>query len=66
MKTRTREVKTFIVEWLCPCGGLMEQSEGATLMVMPPKYLHKCDKCGETEYSEVTYPKAKIEYMEMT
>ena len=66
MKTRTKEVKTFIIEWICECGGLMELDKDATtLFADPPKYLHTCDKCSETEYSEEQYPKAKMEYVDV-
>ena len=68
MKTRTREVKTYIVEWVCPeeeCGGLLEHDGSMAVMVAnPSRYLHTCNKCGATEYSEEIYPKAKIEYGE--
>ena len=65
MKTRTREVKTYIIEWVCDCGGLVQHNVGdAVLMVNPPKHLHKCDKCDYNEYSEEIYPKAKVEYVD--
>lgn len=65
---RTREVKTFILEWVCGekgCDGLMEHHAGmAVIMAKPSKYLHTCNKCGADEYSEETYPRAKIEYVD--
>lgn len=68
MKIRKREVKTFIIEWVCPkddCEGLMEHHAGmAVLTVDKPKYAHQCNKCGHDEYAEDTYPKAKIEYID--
>ncbi len=68
MKTRTREVKTYIEEWLCPedgCDGLMEHDGSmAVLMANPSRYLHTCNKCGHDEYDTETYPKAKVEYVD--
>ena len=60
-----KEVKTWIIEWNCPCGGIMEIDPNATvLLVNPPKYLHKCNECGQTEYSEESYPGSRLEYVE--
>ena len=64
MKTRTREVKSFIIEWICECGGLMQNSGRPVLLCSPPKIIHICDKCGAEENSIETYPKAKIEYVD--
>lgn len=68
MKTRTKEVKTYIIEYLCPepdCDGLMEHHMGmAVLTVDKPKYSHQCNKCGHDDYAEDVYPKAKIEYVD--
>ena len=68
MKTRTREVKTYIVEYLCPedgCDGLMEHQQGMAIITSDsPKYAHQCNKCGHDEYTDEVYPKAKIEYVD--
>ena len=68
MNTRIREVKTYIIEWVCEkdgCDGLMEHSVGAAaLLVDPPKYLHTCNKCDHDEYYGEIYPKAKVEYID--
>ena len=64
MKTTTKEVKTYVIEWVCDqddCDGLMEQTGD----FMGDRYLHECNKCGETKYSDETYPKAKVEYVEL-
>jgi hypothetical protein len=63
MKTRTTEVKNYIVEWICECGGLMEDT-GEWLEVTPPKFLHKCNTCDKTDYCQEQYPHAKLEYVE--
>lgn len=64
-KLRTKEVKTFIEEWVCLCGGLMQDTgEPLLLDSAMPKTLHRCDTCKNNEYSEDTYPRARIEYVE--
>ena len=69
MKTRTKEVKTFIIEWICDednCGGLMEHQNGMAILALDkPKYAHQCNKCGHDEYSDEVYPKAKVEYVDI-
>ncbi len=62
MKTKTTEVKTFIIEWICPCGGLIEGTGGPVLASNPPKIPHECNKCQEQHYSETAYPYTKFEY----
>jgi len=68
MKTRTREVKTYIEEWVCGekhCDGLMEHHQGmAVLTIDKPKYSHACNKCGRDEYSDEMWPKARVEYID--
>ena len=56
------EAKTLYVYMTCDkCGkGLMKPCGCCELLVYPPKYNHKCNKCGyEQVYSEV-YPCKKL------
>ena len=67
MKTRKREIKSYIIEWICQkdgCDGLMENSGKPAILCHPPKFIHKCNKCGNEVNSLSTYPKAKIEYVD--
>ncbi len=35
-------------EFPCPCGGKFKRTDRFVYYSYPPKYLFKCDKCGET------------------
>lgn len=35
-------------EFPCPCGGEFKRTDRFVYCSYPPKYLFKCDKCGET------------------
>jgi len=62
MPERRIEVRTVMVHWDCECGGLMEPTCGC-LPMSPPKFPHKCDKCGHEETSYKRYP--YVEYKEI-
>lgn len=51
------EVKTYMVNKQCDCGGIFKyDSSGFKLAVYPPQYLHKCNKCGTIEHFNHIYP----------
>ena len=33
----------------CPCGGKFKNTGGLVYLSYPPKYLFKCDSCGDTK-----------------
>ena len=60
MKKRTRMIP-IKTEMICDkCGGTMIPT-GMCLMSNPPKYPHKCDKCGFEETYNVSYPNIEFE-----
>ena len=36
-------------EFPCPCGGKFKRNDELIYLSYPPKYLFKCDRCGETK-----------------
>ena len=56
------EYKVLMVHMKCDeCnGGLMESVGNTALMTYPPKYPHKCNKCGCRENYTRIYPYQKI------
>lgn len=36
-------------EFTCQCGGKFKKNDELAYLSYPPKYLFKCDKCGETK-----------------
>jgi|JI10StandDraft_1071094.scaffolds.fasta_scaffold883266_3 DNA-directed RNA polymerase subunit RPC12/RpoP len=62
MTERTYEVRTIGVDYLCDkCGdGLMEHT-GIMLMSDPPKYPHKCNRCGTVMDFFQKYPTVRWE-----
>lgn len=62
MKERV-EVKTYMINEICPkcCEGYMiYETSGTFLAVYPPRFTHRCDRCGNIETYLEQYP--KIEY----
>lgn len=59
-----KEVKTYMVEMLCPCGGVYEYTQGFALATFPPQYPHKCNICGQTKTFNCVYPKIEYEIAE--
>lgn len=54
--TNEIEVKTIEVRQYCDkCGGELVFT-GEVLLTNPEKYVHKCDKCGHTEWFPKSYP----------
>lgn len=61
--TNETEVKTIKVRQYCDkCGGELIFT-GEVLLSYPEKYVHKCEKCGHTEWFPKSYP--CIEYKEV-
>jgi predicted RNA-binding Zn-ribbon protein involved in translation (DUF1610 family) len=62
MAERTYEVRTVGVDYLCDkCGdGVMEQT-GIMLPMDPPKWRHKCNRCGEVSDLWQKYPTVRWE-----
>lgn len=54
-------LQTVKVRMMCECGGEMEPT-GEIYDTYPPRYPHKCLKCGEGEIYSRRYP--CIEYSE--
>lgn len=57
-----QEAKTYSVGYICDsCGyGLMEL-HGAMIPANPPKFPHKCSKCGVTQEFFHKYPYLRFE-----
>lgn len=54
--TNETEVKTIEVRQYCDkCGGELTFT-GEVLLSYPEKYVHKCEKCGHTEWLPKSYP----------
>lgn len=49
------EMKTYIVDMQCDCGGFMRPTDEAN-MLNPPQYKHKCECCGGIAYYPIQYP----------
>lgn len=64
MPETRREVKTYLVDYVCDkChDGFMEQT-GKVLCINPPRYTHKCNKCGDKKTFITRYPKQVLEYL---
>ena len=58
------EVKTYMVNKQCDCGGIFEYTEGFTLATYPPQYPHKCNSCGKSETFNHIYPILEYEPVE--
>lgn len=53
MMVRRTEVKTFKEEVICSrCGGGVMESVNNISTSNPPKYVHKCNRCGYTDTFE--------------
>lgn len=61
VKTSKERLSTWRVTARCgdKCPGTLEYT-GTALMCDPPKYIHKCTKCGQRRDLDDLYP--KIEY----
>lgn len=57
------EVKTVEVRQYCDKCGEEMRFTGETLLSNPPKYVHKCNKCGNSTWCSKSYP--CIEYREV-
>lgn len=57
------EVKTVEVRQYCDKCGEEMKFTGETLLSNPPKYVHKCNKCGNSTWCSKSYP--SIEYREV-
>jgi predicted RNA-binding Zn-ribbon protein involved in translation (DUF1610 family) len=62
MSERTYKVRTVGVDYQCDkCGdGVMEQT-GEMLLTDPPKWRHKCNRCGEVANLWQKYPTVRWE-----
>lgn len=55
-------VTPMLVKAFCDvCGTELLRDDNNTLLSYPPKYLHKCPKCGK-EFMLTQYPGPKIEF----
>lgn len=59
------EAKQYIVIYKCECGGEMKHTGGVFMggevfLSNPPKYPHKCDKCGERITLNKAYPTTEL------
>jgi DNA-directed RNA polymerase subunit RPC12/RpoP len=60
MTERTFEVYTIGVDYICDkCEGVMEQT-GFMIHADPPKWRHKCNKCGEVVDLLEKYPTVRF------
>lgn len=51
------EMKLFSVDMICDeCNWGRMRPTGVALMSNPPKYPHKCDRCGHEVTYDVRYP----------
>lgn len=62
MSEMVAEAKTIIVYMIYDkCGnGIMERNNDVPLMTNPPQYFHTCNKCGNKEYYNKSYPYHKL------
>jgi len=62
MAEKSYEVRTFGVDYICDycCIGAMENT-GIMLMTDPPKWRHKCVRCGEIADMFDKYPTVRFE-----
>jgi hypothetical protein len=64
MKEKRTEVRTYVVRLMCEkCDGGEMLPTGIALMSSPPKYPHKCNKCGheDTPRGGKRYPRTEHE-----
>lgn len=63
MKEKEQEVKTFLVNMICDCGGFLVFSGRFKPSIENGKklFIHKCTKCGKYFDLKGTYPKQKYE-----
>lgn len=55
MTETKKEVKTYLVNATCDCGGVMV-FQGISLLSHPPQYPHKCQLCDKVENLSDMYP----------
>lgn len=63
----SKEIKVpcqpYILTRQCECGGEMQRVySDITTLEYPPKYTHKCNKCGKIEKLDKSYPCQMYEY----
>jgi len=64
MKFKKIELKTYLVEAICPeCGGGMK-STGVVLNTYPAQYPHKCENCEYKANSHFCYPLHEYDVLE--
>lgn len=66
MSERKREVKTYLVDKICPkCGvGIMQCDYSVALVTYPARYVHRCPHCKWTEDYMTAYPRIEYENVE--
>jgi hypothetical protein len=63
MPERCVKVRTVKVEYVCDaCGQGTMKPTGFVYDILPPDYLHKCNKCGKSDCFNKDYP--YIRYVE--
>ena len=63
MAIKEIEVKTVLLKAYCDkCPGIELYATGAAQMTMPPKYYHKCSRCGEETLLDAKYPTIQHKY----
>ena len=64
MITERQEVKTYVVNAMCECGGKLNRDPDAPVLTSyPPQYSYICDKCGKSVLLTAFYP--SIQYEEL-
>ena len=61
---KRREIKTYKTELICDECGVPMEFTGMVLTSYPEQYVHKCRKCGKTEYLTRLYPLTEYEYID--
>lgn len=61
-----KKVQPYLVEMVCPVckEGKMEPLGDIVLTTDPPKFPHKCNKCGNGDYYMERYPKISYKSIE--